>query len=133
MDVTKVKDLVSFFDLVLAPYLLNNSFYEINKFYKFGEYNHNPHISTYETYCDILNIDNFELISTLLNEVSNGRKIRPNEICYCGSGLKIKKCKNHEKGYRNLKKIPTEKLAFDSRIINKLRNDLINMKNNKSA
>ena len=127
---TKVKDLISFFNLVLVPYLLNNSFYEINKFYKFGEYSHNPHIATYETYCDILNIDNFDLISTLLNQVSKGRKIRPNTICFCGSGIKIKKCKNHETGYRNLKKITIEKLSADSLKIKELRDYLINMKNN---
>jgi hypothetical protein len=130
---TKVKDLISFFDLVLVPYLLNNSFYEINKFYKYGEYSHNPLISTYETYCDILNIDNFDLISTLLNEVSKGRKIRPNEICYCGSNIKIKKCKNHEIGYRNIKKIDSVKLNQDSSRIKELREYLIKMKNNKGA
>jgi len=130
---TKVKDLISFFDLVLVPYLLNNSFYEINKYYKFGEYSHNPYTSTYETYCDILGVKNYDLISTLLKEVSNGLKIRPNEICYCGSKIKIKKCQNHEIGYRNLKKIPSKKLNFDSLIIKELREYYIKMDNNKSA
>ncbi|WP_370409233.1 hypothetical protein [Tenacibaculum dicentrarchi] len=130
---TQVKNLISFFDLILVPYLLNNSFYEINKSYIFGEYSHNHHISTYETYCDILSINNFHLISTLLNEVSKGRKIRPNEICYCGSGLKIKKCGNHEAGYRNIKKLDSLKLSQDSIKINELREGLIKMKNNKSA
>lgn len=128
---TKIKDLVSFFDLILTPYLLNNSFYEINKYYKYGEYSHHPYFSTYETYCDILNVDNFELISTLLNEVSKGRKIRPNEICYCGSGIKIKKCKNHEIGFRNLKTIPVEKLNADSLIIKELRAYLLMLKSRK--
>lgn len=114
---TKVKDLTSFFNLILIPYLLNNSFYEINKSYKFGEYSHNLHFSTYETYCDILNVENFHLISTLLTEVSNGRKIRPNEKCYCGSGLKIKKCENHETGYRNIKKLDSIKLKGDSYLL----------------
>lgn len=130
---TQVKDLVSFFNLILVPYLLNNSYYEINKSYKFGEYSHNLHISTYETYCDILNVDNFHLISTLLNEVANGRKIRPNDICYCGSGLKIKKCGNHEAGYRNIKKLHSVKLKEDSLKINELREGLIEIENSKSA
>lgn len=130
---TKVKDLNLFFDLILIPYLLNNSFYEINKFYKFGEYNHNTHISTYETYKDILNIENFELISTLLNQISKGRKIRPNEACYCGSQLKIKKCKNHEIGYRNIKKIEKEILLSDSQKIIELREFLIKRGENNSA
>lgn len=125
---TKVKDLILFFNLVLIPYLLNNSFYEINKYYKFGEYTHNHHISTYETYCDILNIDNFDLISTILYQASQGRKIRPNEICYCGSQKKIKKCQNHETGYRNLRKINKIKLNSDSNIIKELRGYLVKMK-----
>lgn len=130
---TIIKDLISFFDLILVPYLLNNSFYEINKYYKFGEYSHHPYMATYETYSDILNIDNFELISILLSNVSKGRKIRPNEKCYCGSNVKIKKCKNHENGYRNIKKIPSKKLSIDSLVIKELREYLIKMENNKSA
>lgn len=130
---TKVKNLNLFFDLVLIPYLQNNSFYEINKIYKFGEYNHNDLISTYETYKDILNVENFDLISTLLHQVSKGLKIRPNELCYCGSYLKIKKCKNHVIGYRNLKKIENERLLKDSQKINELRKHLIEMNKNNRA
>ena len=130
---TKVKDLDLFFDLVLIPYLQNNSFYEINKFYKFGAYRHNDLVSTYETYKDILNIENFDLMSNLLHQVSKGVKIRPNETCYCGSNLKIKKCKNHEIGYRNLKKIEKERLLSDSQKINELRKHLIEMNKKNCA
>ena len=101
---TTITDLISFFNLILIPYLINNSYFEINKEYKFGEYSHFPDISTYETYRDILGIDNFERIAVILKAIAKGKKFRPNEICYCGSGKKIKKCKNHESAYRNIKK-----------------------------
>ncbi len=129
---TKIKDLQSFFQLILVPYLLNNSYFEINNQYKFGEYSHHPLISTYETYRDILNVENFELIETILIEIANGKKYRPNKICYCGSGKKIKKCKNHEFGYRNLKKINVDRLLNDSKKIKELKEELIKM-NSKSA
>jgi len=129
---TLVTDLEDFFELILLPYLANNSYFEINKEYKFGEYNHHPIISLYETYRDILEVDNFELIAHILVDVADGKKYRPNEICYCGSRIKIKKCKNHENGYRNIKKLGSKRLHSDSLKILKLREELIEM-NNKSA
>jgi len=129
---TLVKDLESFFKLILTPYLINNSYFEINKKYKFGEYNHHPIYSIYETYVDILGIKNFEQVADILQIIASGKKFRPNEICYCGSTKKIKKCNTHENGYRNVKKISSDRLMEDSRKILKLREELIEMKN-KSA
>lgn len=129
---TLVKDLESFFKLILIPYLINNSYFEINKEYKFGGYNHHPIYSIYETYVDILDINNFEQVANVLQIIADGKKFRPNEICYCGSKKKIKKCNSHEIGYRNVKKISSERLRLDSMKILKLREELIEM-NNKSA
>ncbi len=130
---TKVKDLELFFQHILIPFLANNSFYEINKVYKFGEYSHHPIYSLYETYRDILNIDNFELIATVLKKVASGKKYRPNELCYCGSGIKIKNCNNHEEGYRDIKKLSSERLLIDSKKILELRKELLNYHKRKKA
>ncbi len=139
---TVIIDLETFFKLILIPYLVNNSYYEINKKYKYGEYSHNPVYSILETYRDfvsiykkykeILDVENFELIYNILINVAQGKKYRPNELCYCGSNKKIKKCKNHEEGYRKIKKISSKKLSFDSVAILKLREELIKM-NKESA
>lgn len=127
---TKISSLEKFFEHILIPYLINNSYFEINKEYKFGEYNHHPEYSIYETYVDILNINNFQLIARTLESIANGKKYRPNEICYCGSQIKIKKCNNHEIGYRNVKKLTSERLKSDSKKILKLRTELIKISNN---
>lgn len=126
---TKVKDLQSFFEMILIPYLANNSFYEINNQYKFGEYSHCHKISIYQTYKDILKLENFDLISNILILIGKGKKFRPNDICFCGSKLKIKKCKNHEFAYKNLRKINRERLLDDSGKISELREDFIKIKN----
>lgn len=136
---TAVTDIEAFFKQILIPYLINNSYYEINKEYKYGEYSHNAIHSILETYNDfisiyvmykeILGVDNFELISNILRNIVQGKKYRPNELCYCGSNKKIKKCKNHENGYRKVKKISSHKLSFDSIAILKLREELIKMNN----
>ncbi|MCG8784423.1 hypothetical protein G1K52_01420 [Tenacibaculum finnmarkense] len=117
---TLVKDLESFFKLILIPYLINNSYFEINKKYKYGGYHHHPIYSIYETYVDILGINNGKQVVDVLQKIANGKKFRPNELCYCGSAKKIKKCNNHEKGYRNIKKISSERLNSDSLKILKL-------------
>lgn len=133
---TIITDLETFFEHILLPYLINNSYYEINRKYKFGEYNHHPISSFYETYDDIvrtytmykniLGISNFVLISNILGQIAQGKKYRPNDICYCGSGKKIKKCDNHEKGYRIIKKIDSRKLKYNSLRILELRKMLLN-------
>ncbi|MCG8811885.1 SEC-C domain-containing protein [Tenacibaculum finnmarkense] len=126
---TLVKDLESFFKLILIPYLINNSYFEINKKYKYGGYHHHPIYSIYETYVDILGINNGKQVVDVLQKIANGKKFRPNELCYCGSAKKIKKCNNHEKGYRNIKKISSERLNSDSLKILKLRDEWIKINN----
>ncbi len=130
---TKISNLELFFQHILIPFLANNSFFEINDKYKFGEYSHIPIISLYETYRDILNIDSFVLIANVLKNVASGKKFRPNELCYCGSGKKIKKCNNHEQGYREIKKLSSERLFLDSKKILELRKELLNYHKKEKA
>ena len=118
---TIVKSLTEFIELILKPYLQNNSYYEINKEYKFGEYSHHPNIATYQTYADLLNIENPYHILHIINErLKLKKKYRPNDLCYCNSGVKIKKCKTHEKSYKNFSKLDTKTLERDLKIINVL-------------
>ncbi len=111
---TLITSIEDFIEKILIPYLVNNSYYEINGEYMFGEYNHHPQISIYETYKDLLGINNHYHIANILKEVASGKKYRPNDICYCGSNKKIKKCGNHENAYRKLKKINSKRLLSDS-------------------
>ncbi len=107
---TKIVNLDTFFELILLPYLVNNSYFEEKRTYMFGEYNHHPVVAIFETYKDLLGIEDLEQIAKVLKQIANGIKFRPNDICYCGSGRKIKKCSNHEKCYRNIKILNNEQL-----------------------
>ena len=99
---TRIKSLLNFMDLIVAPYFQNNSYYEINKEYSQGEYSHA--FGIIESYVDILEIDNLETtLFLLLREVQPKFRLKPIDMCYCGNGKKLKNC--HRKSYRNLQKV----------------------------
>lgn len=111
---TEVKTLLDFFDKILIPFLQNNSYYEINKCYKNGEYLHDIGLATIQTYQDILDIKDIRMVYHMVKKrLFDKYKIRPNELCYCGSGIKIKKCKNHAERFKRFRLISTETLEFD--------------------
>lgn len=108
---TAVFTLDDFFDKILIPCLQNNSYFEHEGKYRFGEHSHHSAISIYETYKPLLDLEDPIRLEQVLTRLANGMKIRPNELCYCGSGNKIKRCKNHETLYRDIKKLSVETLA----------------------
>jgi|SRR5690554_791196 len=100
----KIKTLYDFISLIVVPYFQNNSFYELNKKYKEGEYSHGvPGII--EGYRDILNIEKMSLIPAILKNRISGELLSNKSECYCGSGLTMKICKNglHRKSYEEFK------------------------------
>lgn len=109
---TKAKTLLKFIDLILMPFLQNNSFYEINNCYMQGEYSH--HLGILEGYFDILGIKKTNLVLQILYVHFHLRKkIRPNDDCYCGSKEKIKYCKNHCEMYKKFKLIDKQRMQLD--------------------
>lgn len=122
---TRIFNLNDFIQLILIPFLQNNSYFEIHKTYKFGEYSHNFLFATYETYVDVLGIENPIVIEQTIECLINRLKIRPNELCFCGSKKKIKNCSNHQELYKLGRKIPRETLLVDKRNLQDLRKILI--------
>ena len=117
---TKVKTLLDFIDLILIPYLQNNSYYELNEKYMFDEFSHNINISTYETYVDILKIKNPYIILNLIQDRINfKKKYRPNDTCYCGND-KIKQCSTHYNCYKEFSKLDKNILEFGLISLNKI-------------
>lgn len=103
---TKVKTLHDFISLIVVPYFQNNSFYELNKKYKEGEYSHGvPGII--EGYRDILNIEKMSLIPAILKNRISGELLTNKSKCYCGSGQTMKVCKNglHRRSYKEFKRL----------------------------
>lgn len=114
-----VKTLLDFFQKILIPFLQNNSYFEINKRYCQGEYAHGLE-GVIQAYQDILGINNPQVIIQVLWERERGGKRRPNDLCYCGSRLKIKKCGGHYERYKEFRLVDRRVIASDLNRINEI-------------
>ncbi|MBV9242424.1 MAG: hypothetical protein JO314_10485 [Acidobacteria bacterium] len=110
---TKIQTFEKFFDLILVPYLLNNSYYEIHQRYAIEGYSHDRALSIVETYLEMLDIADVRLLSKVLRGLVAGTKIHPNSACYCGSGKKSKKCGGHFEAHRAAKLVTKKTLIRD--------------------
>jgi hypothetical protein len=84
---------------IVIPFFQNNSYYEINKRYRYGAYSHGPQ-GNIEAYKEILNIDDInKVIFILLSRVVN-RYFSDDNICFCSNDKKLKFC--HINNYNDL-------------------------------
>jgi len=66
---TKIKSLDDFIQSIVIPFFQNNSFFEINKKYIYGDYSHGA-LGVLESYLEIANISDINLLfKTLHNRV----------------------------------------------------------------
>lgn len=114
---TKITSLLKFIDEILVKYLENNTYYELNGNYYGQEYSHNIE-GIIEGYMDILKLENILKTIEVIKEVLLNKSLKIHQDCYCGSGRRLRKCKNgqHLKGIRQLwmvdKKILKEDLII---------------------
>ena len=109
-----IRTIPDFINLILVPFLTNNSFYEINKTYKNGEYSHGV-IGIIEGYMDILNIYDEKLLCSTLQSRLKNKKYNRNDYCFCGSKIKIKNC--HLNNYEDLYLLNSETIRDDIKTI----------------
>ena len=111
---TKISSLYLFVKEILVKYLENNSYYELNGKYFNGEYSHNSE-GILEGYEDILGIKDINAIGRLVVSRINGGKLKIRDLCYCDSGITLKKCTGglHDLNYRNFKMIDKGMLSYD--------------------
>lgn len=107
---TKIRTLLQFLDEIVVRYFENNSYYEINGRYYGEEYSHNIR-GILEGYQDILRIKETKLIFKVMAQRIRNQKLRPNDLCYCGSKRKMKRC--HLDEYRNFRKIERKVVKED--------------------
>lgn len=107
---TKINSLLQFIDEIVVRYFENNSYYEINGRYYGEEYSHNIR-GILEGYQDILRIKETKLIFKVMAQRIGNQKLRPNDLCYCGSKRKMKRC--HQDEYRNFRKIERKLVIED--------------------
>lgn len=101
----KIKTLHQFISFIVVPFFQNNSYYEIEKKYKQGEYSHGvPGII--EAYKEILHLENLDTVPKAM-EIIRLKNIKKKDPCFCNSGLKLKQCNNgrHLEGYKEFKLI----------------------------
>lgn len=106
-------DLTTFYKIKIYPFFTNYIFKMKTGDYANGEYAHNFD-GVVQYYKEELGIDDHKIITSILYAVVTNSIPSRNELCLCGSGLKIKKC--------HLIKINTLKSLSNSRLIS----DLIN-------
>jgi hypothetical protein len=103
----------------VIPFFANQIYYENKKEWANGDYKHgfNGILQYYE---EILETSQIEIIYSLINTFRNN-KISRNEICFCKSGKKFKKC--HLSIFDKLSNIPKERLNLDFIDIEKYKNN----------
>ena len=107
---TKVRTLSVFIDEIAVKYFQNNSYFEINKKYKHGEYPHGVS-GILAGYSDILDLKNTTQIVKILSSRLQHKKFGRNESCFCNSGKKFKKC--HLTKYELLSSVDEETIKSD--------------------
>jgi hypothetical protein len=95
----KIKTLDKFISDIVIPFFKNNSYFEINKEYINGDYKHGI-VGVFEAYQEIANISDLKLLFNTLTDRLMGKKYRRNDLCFCNSGKKFKKC--HQPYYNDL-------------------------------
>lgn len=107
-----------FLEKVLVPHLSRETYYSIKKEYPKGEYRHgNEGILQY--FEEILSIKDKRSLIDELKKIVYSKWVDRNEKCFCGSGIKFKKC--HLKKWNEVLKIGRQNLTF---IINKLEKEI---------
>lgn len=114
----QIHSLYLFVKEIVIPYFQNNSYFEINGHYKTNEYSHNK-LGIIEGYRDILQTDNdYQIAQVMLDRIKR-KKLKIHDLCYCGSGQIMKKCKNgrHYNCYKDLQKIDIDVLQIDLMVV----------------
>lgn len=106
----KIKTLDSFIADIVIPFFQNNSYFEINKKYINGDYKHGI-TGVFEAYQEIANITDIKLLLDFLHDRIVRKKYHRNDLCFCNSGAKFKKC--HQPNYNDLFLIDKEIIMED--------------------
>jgi hypothetical protein len=105
-----INSALQFINKIVIPFFQNNSFREINGYYKEGEYSHGS-LGAIEAYSDILGINNIELTIKILIRYLKGDGYGKNDPCFCGNNKRFKDC--HLYKFNDLKLIDREMILYD--------------------
>jgi len=111
----RINTLSNFIDEIVVPFFQNNSYFEQNEKYIYDDYTHGIP-GHFESYADILMVKDVGTVVEQLINRFNYKKFGKNEVCFCGSGKKVKDC--HLFCYNDLFYIDDELIRND---LNELR------------
>ncbi|EGV44807.1 hypothetical protein BZARG_196 [Bizionia argentinensis JUB59] len=102
--------LIDFYRNKIYPFFTNYIFKKETGTYANGEYAH-FFDGVVEYYIEELGIDNLNIITTIIYSVASNTIPSRNELCLCGSDLKIKQC--HLRKIESLKSLSKNRLVSD--------------------
>ena len=91
--------LIDFLEQIVMPYFYNQTYRQVNGFY-YNEHKHGLGV-VFDYYRKIFNANSFLEIINLLDTISIIEPPPRTSLCFCGSGLKYRKC--HKQAYQKLK------------------------------
>jgi hypothetical protein len=106
-----------FFDDYVIPFFANQLYFEKHKQWANGDYLHSEN-GIIQYYKEQTNIETIEDILSLLNNITQIKKLGRNDMCYCGSNLKFKRC--HLQTLQKILRLPIDRINNDKLIIEKL-------------
>lgn len=111
---------ISILDYVGAyavPYLANQIHFDHTGIWANGDYEHGSY-GIFQYYRELFKTENIDDTTDLLSTLSRGR-INRNDVCFCGSNVKLKRC--HLNTYRTVKNFHPKRLLEDLIALNRLR------------
>ena len=98
-----------FLDEYVAPFLANQIYFEANGEWANGEYKHGIS-GIIQYYCELFKTQDIKLILKGF-DFYKAKSTKSYEICFCGSGKKLKKC--HQKAFFEVEKMSSKRILDD--------------------
>jgi hypothetical protein len=99
----------SFFLKYVLPYLANQLYYDSQGKWANGDFHHGD-LGIFQYYSELLKLENIAEVIEFLS-VFNVTKLYRNDVCFCGSDKKLKRC--HEEVYKVFKGLSKKRREID--------------------
>lgn len=106
----------SFIKKYVIPFLANQTYYDLNNEYAGGEYAHGD-LGVLQYYQELFSLSDTKSTYEMLCKLENS-KLKRYDLCYCGSGEKLKKC--HLNTFKTFKNISKHRIDSDKKTLESL-------------
>ncbi len=101
--------IIDYFRLYVIPYLANQIYFDHTGKWANGDYEHGIY-GIFQFYRELFKVERIEEAIELLSFLSTN-KMNRNDLCFCESGLKFKRC--HLEAYRKIKGFTPKRILVD--------------------